>query len=170
VKKTLGLILVALALVASMGLASVANASVASAAGDRVQGTGTLAAEGDGIAILGGRGSVDVSGNGLLWINDRVGDASIEVTGYGEREVFADGWIQYSGFHGEAHVEGSRIIVVLAGVDVELYAQGRGRVILWGHGTYEINGRAGRWATCLRAWMRLGSPNVSQNELRPPGS
>lgn len=163
-KKTLGLILVALALVASVGLASLASASLASATGDRIQGTGTLAAEGDGIAILGGRGSVDASGNGLLWINDRAGDASIEVTGYGEKEVFPDGWIQYAGFHGEAHVEGSRIIVVLAGVDVELHAQGRGRAILWGHGTYEINDVAGRWATGPRAWIRLAGPDVSQNE------
>ncbi|MFQ5925092.1 MAG: hypothetical protein ACE5IE_03760 [Dehalococcoidia bacterium] len=163
-KKTLGLILVALALVASMGLASVVNASVASAVEDTAQGAGTLTAQGDGIAILGGRGSVDVSGNGLLWIHDRAGDAIIEVTGYGEREVFADGWIQYSGFHGRAHVKGSRIIVVLAGADVELSAHGRGRVILWGHGTYEINGHAGRWSTGLPTRIRLASPNVSLSE------
>ena len=33
------------------------------------------------------------------------------VTGYGHKEVFPDGWIQYAGFNGSAHIAGSRIRV-----------------------------------------------------------
>ena len=108
---------------------------------------GTLSAKGDGIALLGGNGTVEVSGNGILWIKDVAGDAVIEVSGHGEKEEFLDGWIQYAGFHGDATVEGSRIRVIVVGVDINLSAEGRGRVILWGHGTYEINGESGEWQT-----------------------
>jgi len=155
-KKKLGLVLTALAVVASLGFVSLASAPVASAqesditnttdeAGER--GVGTLTAEGDDIAILGGRGMVDIRGNGILWIKDIAGDAVIEVTGYGEKKVFDDGWMQYAGFAGTAHIEGNRIIVGIAGCDIKLSARGRGRVRLWGHGHYEINGRVNEWSS-----------------------
>jgi len=165
--KKLSLTLIAIALVASLGFVSIANASVASAAEADTEeanayGIGTLTAEGDGIAILGGRGMVDISGNGILWIKDLTGDAIIEVTGYGEKKVFDDGWVQYAGFHGTAHVEGKRIIAGLAGGDIELFAQGRGRVKLWGHGTYEIHGQTSEWGTGFGTRVRLAAaPSAS---------
>jgi hypothetical protein len=110
-----------------------------------VQGAGTLTARGDGIAALGGIGKVELSGNGILWVKDLLGTASIEVTGYGQKKEFSDGWVQYAGFHGNAEIQGRRIIVVVAGVGINLEARGRGRVRLWGHGTYEINGHTGEW-------------------------
>jgi hypothetical protein len=123
------------------------------------RGEGSLTAQGDGMAILRGRGTVDLSGNGILWIKDVAGDAVIEVTGSGHKEEFPDGWIQYAGFHGTAHVEGSRIGVILAGVDIELTAQGRGLARLWGHGSYQSPDGAGEWkATRLGVRVRLAAP------------
>jgi hypothetical protein len=119
---------------------------------EEVRGKGSLTAQGDGIAILRGRGTVDLSGNGTLWIKDAAGDAEIEVTGSGEKEEFSDGWIQYAGFHGEAHVEGSKIAVIVAGVDIELAAQGRG--IGW------VGGRPPGIA--LRSLSRVGRESRAQ--------
>jgi len=154
-KRILALVLVAVTLVASLGFASLADASAVSADHGQAQGRGTLTAAGDGIAILGGNGAVSISGNGILWVRDLAGGAIIEVTGYGEKKEFADGWLQYSGFGGNAYVEGTRIVVVLAGVDIELSAEGRGRVILWGHGTYELSGRTADWGTGFGARVKL---------------
>jgi hypothetical protein len=168
-KKVFCLALAAVALVTSLGLGLIADYSLASAQAsdaDATQaiGRGELTAQGDGIAILGGRGIVDVSGNGILWVKDLAGNAVIEVTGYGEKREFEDGWVQYSGFRGSAHIKGGRIIVVIAGVDVELHAIGRGRAILWGHGSYELNGQTGEWNQNFGARMRLAGSNVSTGE------
>jgi hypothetical protein len=123
------------------------------------QGEGSLTAQGDGIAILRGKGTVDLSGNGILWIRDAAGDAVIEVTGSGQKEEFPDGWLQYAGFHGTAHVEGSRIAVIVAGADIELTARGRGMARLWGHGSHQSPDGAGEWKTTeLGARVRLAAP------------
>jgi hypothetical protein len=138
-------------------VAMLAVAPVVSA--EELQGEGSLTAQGDGIAILRGRGTVDLRGNGTLWIKDAAGDAEIEVTGWGQKEVFPDGWVQYAGFHGTAHVEGSRIAVIVAGVDIKLTAQGRGIVRLWGHGSYQSSNGGGEWKTTgLGARVRLEAP------------
>jgi hypothetical protein len=144
VKKTLSLALLAIVLVVSLGIVPVAFADNTSA-DINANGIGKLEAHGDGIAILYGKGTVELSGNGTLWIKDNAGDAKIEVTGYGVKKDFPDGWIQYSGMHGTASVKGTSIRVVISGVDINLTAKGRGGAILWGHGTYAINGRTGQW-------------------------
>ena len=165
-KGILSLGLVALVLVTSAGFASAVYAgdpnADAAEADIKARGVGTLTAKGDGIALLGGRGTVEVSGNGILWIKGVADDAVIEVSGHGEKEEFLDGWIQYAGFHGNASVEGSRIRIIVAGVDIDLVAEGRGRVILWGHGTYEINGESGQWQTeCLGTRVRIVQTDAS---------
>jgi hypothetical protein len=134
------------ALVAMVGLV----AAPAASAMEPLAGEGKLTAQGDGIAVLGGKGKVDLSGDGVLWIKDHGGGAVIEVTGYGEKKKFPDGWIQYAGFHGKAHVAGTQIRVVVAGVHVTLTAVGHGEAWLWGHGTHEVNGRSGAWSTADR--------------------
>jgi hypothetical protein len=106
----------------------------------------TLIADGDGLAFLFGKGVIDLSGNGILWVRAEEG-ATVEVTGYGEQEIFPDGWQQYAGFHGTAHIEGRRLRVILAGVDVHLEATGRGRAYLWGHGTRQQGDESGSWST-----------------------
>ncbi|MBC7233911.1 MAG: hypothetical protein H5T68_11805 [Chloroflexi bacterium] len=124
-----------------------------------VSGEGSLSAQGDGIAILAGRGTVDLSGNGVLWIKDKAGNAVIQVTGEGEKKEFPDGWLQYAGFHGTAHVEGSRIVVIVAGVDIEMTARGRGRAWLWGHGSYQGSADgSGEWGSRRGVRVRLAMP------------
>lgn len=139
-KKALLLVLAAATLLASFGVAATASADV------QEDGKGSLTAHGDGIAVLGGKGKVELTGNGILWVRDVAGDAMVEVTGYGEKKEFNDGWVQYAGFHGTAEIKGSRIIVMVAGVDIDLEAKGRGRCRLWGHGTYEMGDRSGEWS------------------------
>jgi hypothetical protein len=165
-KKVLSITLAVVALVASLGFISVASAPVASAQEASAEeadfrGAGTLQAQGDGIALLGGRGVVDLSGNGILWIRDLAGDATIEVTGHGKKEEFNDGWIQYANFHGTAHVKGTKIIVCIAGADIDLFAKGRGRAMLWGHGTYQINGETSEWSRGFGKHISLDAPDAS---------
>ena len=136
-KKALFLLAV---LVASLVFASMASAETA-------EGTGTLKAQGDGLAGLHGTGWVRVSGNGVLWVK---GAEHIAIEGQGHKKVFPDGWIEYVGFNGTARIRGRRVSVILAGERIDLYAIGSGRVILWGKGTYEINGLiAGRWSETI---------------------
>ncbi len=144
-KKILSLLLATLIAVTSFGFVSTAYADDTIDGSVSETGTGTINAQGDGIALLYGRGIVQLKGNGMLWIKDMAGDATIRVTGTGHKKEFPDGWIQYAGFRGKASIKGSKIGVIVAGVDIDLRARGRGRVILWGHGTYEVNGSTGRW-------------------------
>lgn len=143
-KNRLYLSLLALVLVISLGLVPAAYAADAST-DVSANGIGKLQAQGDGISILYGKGTVELSGSGTLWIKDNTGDAKIDVTGYGVKKEFPDGWIQYSGFHGNVNVKGTAIRVILSGVDINLSAKGRGGVVLWGHGTYTMNGVSGQW-------------------------
>ena len=57
------------------------------------------------------------------------GNAEIQVSGVGQKKEFPDGWIQYSGFRGTASIKGSRIRVIIAGVDIDLHAAGRVRFL-----------------------------------------
>ncbi|HID87619.1 MAG TPA: hypothetical protein EYP55_09635 [Anaerolineae bacterium] len=124
------LLLLAVLVVASLGFASVANA-------ETEKGTGTLEARGDGLAGLHGTGWVRISGNGVLWVK---GAENVVVEGRGHKKVFPDGWIEYVGFKGTARIRGGNFSVILAGERIDLYAVGSGRAILWGKGTYEVNG------------------------------
>jgi len=99
-------------------------------------GTGTLTVSGDGLAGIRGNGTASISGNGILWIRDHAGDASISVSGSGEKRELANGWIRYAGFKGSATVSGSSITVALSGYDVNLQASGTGKFVLRGNGTY----------------------------------
>jgi hypothetical protein len=106
----------------------------------------TLVADGDGLAMLFGKGIIYLSGDGILWVKAEEG-ASVEVTGYGQKEVFPDGWQQYSGFRGTAFIKGSRLRVIVAGVDIHLEVTGRGRAFLWGHGTHQQGDSSGQWSS-----------------------
>ncbi len=134
------LVLTAVLVIASLGFASVVSA-------DSEDGTGTLQAQGDGFAGLHGTGYVRMRGTGVLWVK---GAESIEVRGDGHKKVFPDGWTEYVGFNGVAVIRGQSVSVLMAGEGIDLYAIGTGRVILWGEGTYEINGLiTGRWSEAV---------------------
>ena len=129
-----------------------------------LRGAGFMDAEGDGICFVGGRGTVRLlSARGVLWVKDLAGDATIRVTGFGEHEEFEDGWIQYAG-RGRAEITGSRIIVGVAGVDIDLHARGVGRAMAWGHGTLTIISTSGAedtkdWSGGLFRWNKFGDGN-----------
>lgn len=113
-------------------------------------GTGTLTASGDGLAGIRGSATVTITGNGILWIRDLGGDASIQVSGYGTKTELPNGWIRYFGFQGNAIVTGSSITVALSGYDIHLQATGTGKYVLRGNGSYtaERNGTviSGAWS------------------------
>jgi len=139
--KKKALVLLAVLVIASLGFASVASA-------DSAKGTGTLEAQGDGLAGLHGTGWVSLSGNGVLWVK---GAEHIVVEGQGHKKAFPDGWTEYIGFDGTARIRGQCVSVILAGENINLYAIGSGRAILWGEGTYEINGLiAGAWSETIK--------------------
>ena len=134
------LLLIALLVIASLGFATVASAQ-------SEDGMGTLKAKGDGFAGLHGTGYVRVSGRGVLWVK---GEEFIEIRGDGHKKVFPDGWTEYVGFDGAARIRGRGVSVLMAGEGIDLYAAGTGRVILWGKGTFEINGLiTGRWSEAI---------------------
>ena len=108
-------------------------------------GTGSLTASGDGLAGIRGQGNIRISGNGVLWIRDLAGDASIRVTGNGQRTILPSGWIRYAGFQGEATVSGSKVTVALSGYDIHLDASGTGKFVLRGNGTYQAGHLSGSW-------------------------
>ena len=134
-------VLMAVLVIASRGLTSVASAQ-------SEDGMGTLVAEGDGFAGLHGTGYIRVSGTGVLWVK---GEESIRIQGEGHKKVFPDGWTEYVGFDGTTRIRGQSVSVFMAGEGIKLCAIGTGRVMLWGKGTYEINGLiTGRWSDAIR--------------------
>jgi len=133
-------VLMAVLVIASRGLTLVASAQ-------SEDGMGTLVAEGDGFAGLHGTGYIRVSGTGVLWVK---GEESIRIQGEGHKKVFPDGWTEYVGFRGTARIRGQSVSVLMAGEGIKLYGIGTGRVILWGEGSYEINGLiTGRWSDTI---------------------
>jgi hypothetical protein len=145
--------LIALSLVLFAAMAFTATASA-----EGFKGKGRLEAWGDGIAGIYGRGRVNVTGRGILWIKDIGGDAEWSISGTGEKRVFENDWIEYLGFHGEFEMTGSHIMVVLSGNNIHLTAAGRGKAILWGEGHYQVGPRTGEWSTQMQV-LSLGEAN-----------
>ena len=102
------------------------------------EGSGRLTAIGSGLAGLRGNGKVTISGEGVLWIRDRTGNADIHISGSGHRTELPSGWIRYAGFNGHATISGTQITVALSGANIEMRAFGRGKFILRGEGSYTI--------------------------------
>jgi len=133
-------------------------AFTATASAEDIQGKGKLEAWGDGIAGVHGRGRVNVTGRGVLWIRDAGGNAELTISGSGEKRVFENGWIEYLGFDGDLEMTGSNIIVILSGNNIHLTAVGKGKVILWGQGHYQTNSRSGEWSEQMQV-LTLGEAN-----------
>ncbi len=109
-------------------------------------GTGTLTANGKGVAWFHGNGTITVSGNGVLRIRDYAKDATMDVQATnGAKRVFGNGWIRYVGFQGTATVTGSNVYIELGGGNVTLTANGSGKYVLRGTGTYSTSTQSGMW-------------------------
>lgn len=106
-----------------------------------VSGTGRLTAHGDGRAYIVGNGTITVSAvNGTMIVS---GNASVETNGTGNITELGDGQVKYQGF-GSAVVTGEEITVRISGKGIDLVAEGTGKAILSGKGTYSVCGQ-----TCL---------------------
>jgi hypothetical protein len=110
----------------------------------KLKGAGTLRAEGNGAVRIKGRtdktegGVVNISGNGVLVINDFEGDLDLTISGYGGKvELKKDVWM-YWGFGGDAEIKGSGFAINIMGNNLEIYARGRALVFLAGEGSYEV--------------------------------
>ena len=114
-------------------------------------GSGTLTADGAGHAGVTGEGTINISGNGILYFKDNTGDASIEIDGRGTRRVLANGWVRYLGFRGDAVITGSDVAVKITGVRIHLEASGTGKFFVRGHGTYATGSQSGSWTLRLQA-------------------
>lgn len=133
-------------LLSAFGLALVvALLMTAAAVAAQGEGSGTLTAQGDGVAGLKGNGTITISGSGTLYIRDLAGDANINVTGKGTKRELRNGWMLYAGFDGQAQVSGSQITVALSGVNINLKATGTGKFLLRGEGTYKTDKGSGVW-------------------------
>ncbi len=108
-------------------------------------GTGTLTAEGDGLAAMKGNGSITISGSGVLSVRDIGGDANINVSGKGIKREPNDRTVIYIGFDGQAQISGSNIVVSLKGKNIQLEAVGSGKFVLRGQGKYHTDKEDGVW-------------------------
>ncbi len=137
---------------------------VAAVSADTIAGTGWIRAQGDGQAALQVKlGTVHISGDGVLWFKDEGNPDVPTVTGYGRRIEYPNGWVQYIGFNGSFHLsEADEFAVILRGEDINLFAAGRGRVYLEGHGRYIIGHGTD---TVSGTWSEKGETlNLSPNE------
>jgi hypothetical protein len=125
----------AIAFVLSIGLMGLQPASAAMLVAETGGGSGTLTAQGKGLAWVRGNGTFTVSGSGVLRFRDWGGDAQVTTNGT-QRNVFKGRWNRYGGFKGTATITGTDVMIELVGVKVTLDATGTGKYVLRGQGTY----------------------------------
>ena len=109
-----------------------------------VRGTGTLAANGSGRAVIEGNVTVTLSGiNGTLKVSS---NAKVTTDG-GTNETLGNGQVKYQGFN-SATITGDNIRVEISGNNIVLTATGTGAAVLNGNGTYSTTdafGVSGEW-------------------------
>ncbi|WP_297529180.1 hypothetical protein [Thiohalobacter sp.] len=124
--------------------------------------TGTLLAQGSGIARLTGSGATRIEGKGVLVIHDAGADARVEVTGQGRRVELPNGAVAYFGFDGQARISGPTWRVALTGADIRLAARGRGQVHLDGCGHVVVHDILTPWGEATTALKLEGDPLAEQ--------
>lgn len=114
-------------------------------------GTGTLTAQGTGIAWFSGSGTATVSGSGILRIRDYGNDAQVTVQATkGTKRVLANGWTRYVGFEGTVTITGDTFYVELGGRNINMNLDGTGKYVLRGAGTYTTSTDSGSWTTVVK--------------------
>jgi hypothetical protein len=145
-KKVSGLFAVVAAL--TMSLAAMAPQTAFAQSGS---GTGTLTAQGNGLAWFSGSGTATVSGSGVLRIRDYGNDAQVSVQATkGAKRVLANGWTRYIGFEGTVTIIGDTFYVELGGKDINMSLDGTGKYVLRGTGTYTTSTESGSWTTVAK--------------------
>jgi limonene-1,2-epoxide hydrolase len=127
------------ALAVAAGVAWLA-AATGGASADVVAASGTLTANGTGVAAVRGLLDMQVSaGSGsILLAKDIAGGATINVTGASGQAPFGN-FTAYFGFQ-SATVTGTEVAVVAVGQGISLNASGHGWAYLKGTGTYSVDG------------------------------
>lgn len=97
-----------------------------------VQGTGRLVASGNGRAVIEGDVNVTLSGNATLKVSS---NANVTTNGNGTIEVLGNGEVKYQGY-GSVTIEGRDIRIEVSGNGISLEAEGTGKAVLRGNGTY----------------------------------
>lgn len=124
-------------------LLSLTVAGVASA--DVIYGKGWLHAEGAGYAKLQMTGHVEINGHGA-GVVVIYGAETIRAEGNGTRTNLSNGGVVFRGYSGTIEVTGRRMVVKMVGGQIDFTAQGKGRAVLRGRGTYETgHGHTGEW-------------------------
>ena len=97
-----------------------------------VEGMGRLVASGNGRAVIEGDVNVTLSGNATLKVSS---NANVTMSGNGSREVLGNGEVKYQGYD-SITIEGRNIRIEVSGNDISLEAEGTGKAVLRGNGTY----------------------------------
>lgn len=132
-KLSIGLAVVVMAVFAALMVAPAVQAE-----------SSTVTANGNGTAILVGTGTVTVSGNGVLSLKLTEG-TTYDGSATWSRKVERNGWAYFYGYNGEMTINCAACTVRLVGREVNLTAEGEGRVYLRGTGEATINGEAFDW-------------------------
>lgn len=113
-----------------------------------LEGRGVLWAKGTGKAEIEGRLKFHGTARAaVLVVEDRAGDARIDVKGYKRRVEESNGRVRYVGFSGRANIEGSDVAIDLQGKDVRLVVGGAGTATLKGKGIYKVgSGPLKQWS------------------------
>ena len=109
-----------------------------------VKGTGTLAANGSGRAVLEGNVTVTLSGTNITLI---VSSNAAVSTDSGTNQTLGNGQVKYQGFN-TATITGDNVRVGISGNNISLTVTGTGAALLNGKGTYTTQnafGVSGEW-------------------------
>lgn len=110
-----------------------------------VEGTGRLYVQGDGTAVFTGNGSVDgATGVGTdpskatVRIVDNGGDAVVTTDGKGTKKQVDSKTTLYTGA-GQVKATGTNVIVTVTGPNLDIIAEGTGKVAMTGKGAYKTS-------------------------------
>lgn len=114
------------------------------ASADVLRGKGWLHAEGNGFAKLTMTGQVEIKGHdaGVVYI---YGAEAISAVGEGRRVDRPNGGVIFYGFEGEIVITGEHMIIKMVGRKIDFTAEGKGKAVLHGKGTYETRNGSGDW-------------------------
>ena len=144
----------------------------------KLDGTGTLTAEGSGTAVLSGDLILNIDAtDAKLIIKDLAGDAEVEFStdaDYIQMDSEADdnSAMIYHEFTGTVDISGSRLTVMIRGEDVNLTAEGTGSAVLSGKGTYSvekdgISSASAQWAAVVTESREEVGEESTETEEEP---
>ncbi|RNI12914.1 hypothetical protein EFE42_07500 [Methanohalophilus sp. RSK] len=112
-----------------------------------------VSANGNGTAVISGNFDINLSAtDAKLVVKDLAGDATIEMDGEYERITLEESMGRgtpaavYLDFTGDAHINGSRLTMMVSGGNISIDATGTGSTVFTGEGTYATDSETMDWA------------------------